>query len=313
MANRVAFIGLNWWGLGPADMATSLSHVGYESDSLGLWNIGSRSDRLLMESAVSPAVAMWRLKRFLRASGSAALDAIFVMSPHRFGPQMLSYLRGRCTYLVALLGDDPVGARAVSSECWNHFDLVVAADEVWLERLRGFEGRRKLMYWGSTLLDSELISPGVYKPDALVIVGAPYPERIEVAQTLATQNPLTLQGAGWPAMMGVRTRSSRTRAETLHLIRENRELVVNVHHAQFKKGLNPQFFDYAAAGIPQIVIYAHDLERFTIGVDRDMEAQILDGDLLQDEHMLEQNRKTTRIVREQYMFHSCIERVLDVV
>lgn len=313
MTRRLGFVGLAWWGLGPGDMAAAMENAGYFSDSLGLWNIRSRYERLVLKSPFSSFVAMQRLKEFAGDGKRPEYEAIFVISPHRLSLRMLSYLKKRSRYLVGVLGDDPVGARAVSESCWNQFDLVVAADNQWLDRLSGFQGKRRIMPWGSTLLDPALVRSDVYTPESLVIVGAPYPERVHVAINLAARNALTLQGDDWPSIDGVHRRSSSSRARTLNAIRKNREMVVNIHHKQFQRGLNPQFFDYAAAGIPQVVIYADDLAKFHVGLSgHDIQGRLEADQLLRDEQVLRHNQFVVSQVREHYMFHSCIERVLDV-
>lgn len=309
LAARFAFVGLSWWGLGPEDMALSLSHFGASCDAISLWNIRRRSDRIVMNSRWAPLVANRRLSAIRE---SQAYEAVFVMSPHRLNADMLRNLKSRCGELIAVLGDEPIGARSVDDECWGEFDAILAADENWLRGVPPSTAKIKVMPWGSTLVDSDLINASPYRPESIILVGSPYPERVAVAQHLVHRAPVTLQGDGWPNIPGVAIRPPSSRIDTLKAIRENRELVVNIHHKQFLRGLNPQFFDYAAAGIPQLVVHADDLFRFRVGIGEDsIEGSLRDDELLYNQSIRDQNLKLIAEVRESYMFYSCVERFFN--
>lgn len=311
MTARFAFVGLSWWGLGPEEMARAVSHFGPSSDSINVWNISRRSDRWMMDSRWAPFVAARRLSS-LGSHDAATYQAIFVVSPHRLNVDMLRYLKSRCEQLIAILGDDPVGSRSLRDECWAQFDGIFAADEYWLRDIPPVPAKCQVMPWGSTITDSDLINADPYTPESVVLVGSPYPERVAVAQHLVRRNPVTLQGDAWPDIPGVKNRPSSSRLETLNAIRENRELVVNIHHKQFRRGLNPQFFDYAAAGIPQVVVHTDNLLRYRLGMGHDLiEGTLLEEGLLLSPIIQAQNLRFISIVRDKYSFHSCIERLIN--
>lgn len=310
MSTRFAVAGLSWWGLGPEDIALQMSHAGASCDSLILWNIRRRLDRLMMESPWAKIEASRRLKRFLEPNDD--YRAVFVASPHRFSAEMLRSLKSKTTELIAILGDTPVGARAVESKCWRLFDQILVADEAWLDRIPETGAIRGTMPWGSTLVNADLLNADSYTPESVVLVGSPYPERIELAQLLAREEPLVLQGNGWPELPGVILRPASSRIATLEQVRENRELVVNVHHKQFDRGLNPQFFDFAAAGIPQVVVHANDLHTYRLGLGVNSLEGSLDGArLLSNPSIRRMNIETISKVRNSYMFHSCVGRFVN--
>lgn len=291
-------------------MARALNQAGQIADHVEIWNLQSRLDRQLMPSRTASVVASRRLRRGLDHTGG--YHAIFVVSPHRFSYKMLSYLRTRGRNLVALLGDDPIGPRSVAEECWALFDVVASADESWLTRVGTQCSTRRVMPWGSTLDDPQLLAAEPYGATSLVLVGAPYKERVAVAESLARRYDLVLQGDGWPAVPGARLRPSESREGTLYRVRSNRELVVNIHHSQFNAGRNPQFFDYAAAAIPQVVVYPNSLTQYSLGLSEPVCYDLFDdANLLANRELHEANRKLVANVRANYMFNACIERVLD--
>ena len=264
-----------------------------------------------MESRLAPVIAARRLSS-LGAHGASMYDAVFVMSPHRLNARMLRYLNSKCDKLFAVLGDDPVGARSVRDDCWQEFDGVLAADESWLRNVPPSYAPRVVMPWGSTLIDPNLLSGEPYVPKSVVLVGTPYPERVALARHLLRKTEVTLQGDEWPAIPGAKLRPSSSRQETLSAIRENRELVINIHHSQFTRGLNPQFFDYAAAGIPQLVVHADDLLRYRLGwAGQQFEGSLDDDELISDPKLHEQNLKIISLVRDKYLFHACVERAYN--
>lgn len=310
MPDRFAVAGLGWWGVGPVEMAQAMTRNGDTCDSVILWNIRRRLDRLLMSSPFSGIEGLRRLNASC-LSRHESYRAIFVVSPHRFSLRMLRSLKSRCAELVALIGDAPLGARRVETTNWSIFDRVLSADESWLRLIPDGCSVKGIMPWGSTLIDPALLSSDTYEPSSVVMVGSPYPERIELAKQLVGRSKLILQGTGWPNIPGVILRPSASRLATLEQIRANRELVVNVHHDQFDRGLNPQFYDFAAAGIPQVVVHADDIFTYRLGLDSlSQDRSFLDQDLLLDERIQSVNSELVAKVRNSYMFHSCIKRGL---
>lgn len=310
LSDKFAVVGLSWWGLGPEEMALELTHAGMDCDAFVLWDIRRRVDRKLMDSPLGFAEGARRARSIARSS-QGGYRAVFVTSPHRYTAAMLRTLKTVSIELIALLGDEPVGVRAVKRECWDIFDRILAADERWLLHIPPTGAHRGTMPWGSTLMADELLEASPYRPESLVIIGAPYSERIELAERLAQKFPLTLQGDGWPALPGVRRRPASSRLETMTEVRRSRELVVNIHHSQFARGINPQFFDYAAAAIPQVVVHADDLDRFRLCVDNEvLEGYLSESDVLHDSDLASLNERVIRVVRRSYMFHSCIRRAV---
>jgi hypothetical protein len=261
-----------------------------------------------MGSPLAKAEGMRRIRKLIKSS-RGNYSAIFVMSPHRYSAQMLRELKSGSQQLIALLGDDPVGPRSVRHECWDYFDLILAADKEWTRNIPPTVADRRVMPWGSTIVDTELVDANVYVPESLVLVGTPYPQRVALAKSLASRYPVTLQGEGWPQIPKTKQRPSASRRITLDQIRRNRELVINMHHHQFHRGLNPQFFDYAAAGIPQVVVHADDLDTYRLGLDGLLiEGSFYASDLLKDTAISDLTKQVVASVREAYMFHSCVGR-----
>lgn len=311
MSERSAIVGMSWWGLGPEEMASEMSNSGEPCDAVILWNIRRRVDRVMMQSSWSMIEGARRLRR-IKALPTRHYKAIIVISPHRFNVRMLRFLKSRSHQLIALLGDNPVGARSVTDDCWSLFDKILVADESWSEGIRPTGGNLAVMPWGSTLVNQEILNAGTYRPESLVLVGSPYPERVELAQRLVESDALTLQGNGWPSVAGTSLRASNSRLLTLETIRNKREMVVNIHHKQFHRGLNPQFYDYAAAGIPQVVVHADQLDRYRLGMD----GHVLEGtlgveSLLMNSAIQGLNEEIIRRVRKSHMFSSCIRRYIN--
>lgn len=255
-----------------------------------------------MESPWSLVEASRRLGR-IRALPSGHYKSIIVASPHRFSVGMLKLLKSRSQRLIALLGDEPVGVRSVKEECWATFDKILVADESWIGSIPATDGTVAVMPWGSTLVDEQMLNAPTYKPESLVLVGSPYPERVSLARMLADKATVTLQGSGWPTIEGTTVRGSSSRLVTLESIRKNRELVINIHHKQFRRGLNPQFFDYAAAGIPQVVVHADQLDRYRLGMS---EGSLAAESLLASTAVQGANEEIIARVRKSQMFSSCI-------
>ncbi len=292
-------------------MAAQMNKSGVLCDAIPVWDIRRRWDRALMDSPLADAFGRQRIIGRLRQLGIKSYDAILVLSPHRFSVRSLQTLKEHGSLLVAVLGDDPAEKRAVSNQRWSLFDRILSADASWLERVVTVPSQTGIMPWGSTLINEDLLSAQPYEAQSLVIVGAPYRERVRIAETLASQGPLTLQGSAWPGIPGACLRPSSPRLETLKEIRRNREMVVNIHHPQFKGGLNPQFFDYAAAGIPQVVVYADSPETYQIGLGvRKLQGNLNHQMILHNPQLRDLTSHVVDGVRESYLFHSCVERAL---
>lgn len=257
-------VGFRWWGVTVDDMAQHLQAEGFDARALGIWDIRRRSHRLIMKRE---RAASWLLSRRIRAVAEETHGWSVVTAPHRLTDRDAQLLAKRGP-LSILLADDPVGIRSVSSGVWNEAYSVVSPEPAWLANVPVGTRQRSVFGWGSTITDSELLSGEPYRPERLLIMGAAYRERVEMARRLAKVFPLTVQGQGWEGLVpGADHRPAAGRLETLKAIRGRREMVVNVHHQQFTTGRNPQFFDFASAAIPQLVVHAHELERWRIGFE----------------------------------------------
>jgi hypothetical protein len=300
-------VGLNWWGIGPDEMSEALSAADFPAHSLPLWDLERRTHRMLMKTRLGDLALLLRYAGRLRTEPN--LSWTVVVSPHRAPAWLLRELKRRSDIMVALLGDDPVYPRGVADEAWRSFDIVLSPDADWLAAIP--DGvRAEVTGWGSTLTDNELLESAEYSPERLILVGTPYPERVTVAQRLAATDRLTVQGRGWDLGLNVEIRPPGERLATLSGIRREKGLVVNVLHPQFKSGVNPQFFDFAAAGIPQVVVFADDLDRWYVGGRTGPTGIFASTDLLSTPQIAAANGELIASVRKTQMFPTILSKFL---
>jgi len=295
----LSFVGLNWWGVGVAEMEAAVDN----SSSIGLLDLNRRTDRFLMRSAVQFAVARNRL---VRQWGNRYVEAAVVVSPHRISPWMARYLRERSNKLVALAGDVPSGARSIPDQVAAHFDVVGLADLSWSKSLP--KGTRIAPApWGSTVRERDLLAAPLYSPQRLAIVGTAYPERVEIVRQLRESLPIVTVGA-WPDIDGVENAPAMARLETLRWLRRHETGVLNILHPQFESGLNPQFFDYVACGVPQLVTSALTRKSYVPTGDGGMEMLPERLDISQ---LLALNVQIRHDARLNLSFADTIKKVLD--
>ena len=251
-------VGMHWRGVGADEIAASLP----DTRSLNLWNLTSRIDRAIMGSPAENAVARHRLHRAVRSvnGDTRAFAWALVTCPHRLTAPAMQELRRSSTRLVALLGDEPCGSRAIEQSVLDHFDLVSLADPRWQDSLPAHTPVT-VEPWRSTLPIPKRRTHQIYRPEKLAFVGSPYAERTEMMRTIAPHFPSITIGS-WPQAAGVHQVPAISRHETIAVLRQHKALVVNMHHRQFTTGLNPQFFDYAISGIPQLIAGAHSQDLF---------------------------------------------------
>jgi hypothetical protein len=232
-------------------MAHAADLSGIPAFALGMWDIRTRIDRVLMDSPISNYVVEQRTKRQL----SRPLCAAIVTSPHRLTPSIADLLRNQDYPVIALLGDNPVGERCIAEDVVSAFDRIYTADESWTPNVSCRDVR--VMTWGSTITGRDLLNAAGYVPESVAIVGAPYDDRVEAAKSVvAAGYNLLLWGDAWRReyIQGAEVHPSTERLETIRQLRQARSLVLNVHHRQFSTGMNPQFFDYAASAVPQLIL-----------------------------------------------------------
>lgn len=249
------FIGMDWWGVGPREMARSMQGAGVDSSFAIGANLNSRIDRNLMRLAPTVASALWN-RRMPRPEPG---DTVVMTTPHRMAAEYLREIkRAGCT-IVFLLGDVPTGSRQVRADLWDLVDRVAVADSAWRDFIPS--GSRAIeVPWGSTFTAADLskLPPGAPAPRSLRVVGTPYGERRDIVDRLAKAGlPVEVQGDGWSAA-GVPAHPRMTRLETAVNLRATGSLVLNIHSTQFTTGLNPQTADYRIAGVEQIVMRPDD-------------------------------------------------------
>lgn len=244
-----AIVGLDWWGVGPTEMAQATSGA----IAVPVWDLRKRGDRHLIDSPIAGMLASRRMRSLRHQS---PFDWILVSSPHRLTTANAVTLRRHASKLVGLLGDVPVGRRTISPGVSDLFDLFAVPDNDWELPGRIANIPRVVEPWGSTVCDPRLLSGSTYDFERVAFVGTAYPERVELARSLSRSHSIVTFG-DWPSLPRIEQRPAASRLDTLRALRTLRALVVNAHHPQFVSGLNPQFFDFSAAGIPQFVVYAH--------------------------------------------------------
>lgn len=251
----IRFIGMDWWGVGPREMARSMREAGVDASFAIGADLGSRIDRNLIRLA--PGIASVRWHRRMPRPGRG--DTVVMATPHRMTPAYLRRLKQADCTTVVLLGDEPTGSRQVHAGLWDLVDRVAVADPAWRMSIPG-DRPVVIVPWGSTFTEADLIAlpPRAPALTALRVVGAPYAERRDIVDRLVTAGlPVEVQGDGWTSA-GVPTHPRMTRLETAASLRVTGSVVLNIHSTQFTTGLNPQTADYRIAGIEQIVMRPKD-------------------------------------------------------
>lgn len=240
-------VGFRWWGVGAEDLASSV--VG--ARSLVLWDLTRRVDRQLMRISVGARVASRRVRRRMDDL-QGDFSWVLVTCPHRLSAAATSQLRVRTGRLVAFLGDDPVHERSISPELMRMYDLAAVADFGWA---RSIDPRVPVMQapWRSTLPGSMASRLERARPSKIAFVGSAYDERVALATKLSADHEIVTVG-NWPYIPGAEQRPAAPRIETLEWLKDQNAVVINAHHRQFDRGLNPQFYDYVFAGIPQVTV-----------------------------------------------------------
>lgn len=308
-ATRGIIAGLSWWGVGPPQMAKKLTQEHISANPLVLWDIRKRLHRAQMDSPVAGCISVLRTREFIRRQTKS--DWTIVVSPHRFSPRVLKLLANRTEVMIAFLGDRPVASRELSSKQLDFFDKLIVADSSWLCDGISNSLPTAVEPWGSCLSDPELLNAGAYAPESLIVVGTPYPERVAFVNALARNHRIVVQGSAWEGKVTCKVLEAAPQVETIKRIRDQRQMVVNIQHGQFATGLNPQFFDYAAAAIPQFVVDAgrENLER-VFELTPDTHVRVggkISGDM---EYVKSNAAQIADIVRGDYMFQHTVERVL---
>lgn len=285
-------------------MASSLRDANISCESASMWDISKRMDRILMAGFLEPLVCHIRLARVLRRN--PIFDWIVVVSPHRVPIQTLEALRRRSMLVVALLGDEPVGVRKLSTSAQSIFDKVSVADPAWADHLSASPDCILAESWGSC---AEIRPTSPYSSDEYVVVGAPYPERISVVNGLLSRGySVRVVGSDWAGLVKCEVVASMSVPDTMKYVRAERLTIVNIHHLQFRSGLNPQFFDYAANALPQVVLGSRNGFEYAPGsshvfnslICRDFDAP----------PRIEEVAQLAKIVRANFMFPKTIERIL---
>lgn len=294
-----AVVGLDWWGVGPTEMASAVP----DTQPAPLWDLQRRFDRHLIDSFAAPWISYRRLHRAL---SSRNYDWVIVASPHRLSGRACQFIRERTALLIGLIGDLPEGRRELSPESVELFDVLAIPDATWRESLPSAAQAVVTEPWGSTIHDQHLLASQPFEFERVALVGSAYPARVQLANSLAADHDVVTIG-NWPSVPRARQVPALGRAATLSELRSSRSLVLNVHHPQFRRGLNPQFFDYAASAIPQVVIYASDLHtaHFPYVDHPPMPLSVA----LDPKQMLKVSEVSSAIVREQYLFAHTIERL----
>lgn len=241
------FVGTSWWGVGAPEMARATPY----SSSAVLWNLTKRTDRLLMNSPLQLTVAGTRLRTALKRKH---FQTMFLTNPHRVSAGMIRHARKSADRIIALLGDAPVGERRISNDVLDGIDLIALPDVNWA---KGWGTSPPIVQapWRSTVVSRDLFGAPMLPPHGIAFVGTAYPERVRLARKIAEIVPVLTIGR-WPGIPGAEAIPALPREDTLRFLRSRRVAVVNVLHQQFSSGLNPQYFDYLACGIPQVVVNA---------------------------------------------------------
>jgi hypothetical protein len=171
-----------------------------------------------------------------------------VLSPHRLSRADIERLKSRTTRIVAWVGDEPRGARAID-RVEDLFDVVYVSSPEWLR----LGTTRHTLHWPHLVPDDLRARNSRQQPQKLLVVGAPYRDRmLYVRRLMAAGADLRVVGRGWPD--DIPTLPMMGRLQTLRYAIDASACILNIPHEQMRKSLNPFFFDLAAADIPQVVV-----------------------------------------------------------
>lgn len=310
-------LGLNWWGINPYQMAESLTNTKTSPTyTLSTWDITRRKDRLIMSTPLADHLSHRRVKRYLSELDSSnnvkEFSWVSIYSPHRVSTPALALLRGRTKKMIAFFGDRPLAARRITAESIAHFDSLSVPDPTWFDDLPHGDYRQDISIWGS-ILDPRIVGQyAAYRPEGFAVVGTPYPERQEIVKQIEELGQtVTAIGSGWKGLVAGCVHRSRSVASTIELLRQKKLAVLNIHHRQFVKGLNPQFCDYAVAAIPQVVTAgrATGTELGSI-FDSEIENLIVKNPDLNEFSGVERVNKLAGFARKNLYYNQTVERVL---
>lgn len=247
----VAFVGQRWWGPGPDEFARLARASGVSASAVVLFDVEARIDRLVLHSKGGWASRLRhrRAKARLRALGA---DLVIVLAPHRL-PADVCEIVGPGRELVAWYGDEPIGERAVAPAIERAFTRRFCVGSAWADALGA-----QFLPWPHLVMPDQV---GTATAGArLVIIGAPYENRIDAARQLDREGiSFTTIGPGWHRV----SRSLTSRQNDLGALPRDRVLallatgdytIINIPHKQLGADLNPQFFDYAAVGCRQLYV-----------------------------------------------------------
>lgn len=296
-------VGMRWWGVGPDEMSASLAVSGISAKSVCSWDIRSRFDRVIMGSPLSDLTVTRRIQSVMRGLPSRP-DWAVTTSPHRISSSALRLLSSASSNLVALLGDSPVGEREIVLEKQEQFKRIYVADQAWLTDLMIAEDRCGVEPWGTCLPPWR--GP-YYQPASLLFVGTPYPSRVEFLRELSRSREVQVIGTAWHGKVNCAVHDSMPMPDVIEYARANQMCFLNIHHQQFKYGLNPQFFDFAASGIPQIVLDSRGRFDANLGSQFDFHDAISKN--LDDLPSIENTIEVAEAVKSKFLLSHTIERI----
>lgn len=255
---RYCFIGQSWWGPGPAEFAARANEAGFESESVDLFDLRRRWDRILTSRGLLPPATRAQLSRsrVTRKLKRAAAEIFVVLSPHRLGSECVRSLRERGR-VVAWMGDEPSGERAIPMDAAPLYESSFLANPTW--KMPASSSAAPLC-WPNLVPPKVIGAPTLGR--AVALIGAPYANRVRVARELiASGRDIAIIGPGWNDALGSSCGDSNVClvgplgwTDTLQLVASGRYLIVNIPHSRMYGTFNPQFFDYAAVGCAQIYV-----------------------------------------------------------
>lgn len=301
-----AVVGMDWWGIGPTSMVAQLKSQSIDSTAIPVWDIRQRVDRTLLRM---PGHLLMESVRSRPALSTLAVGWVIVTSPHRVSYRTLRRLKASSHKLVALLGDNPVGPREIDRGRLHLFDAISFADSAWAEHVQLPSARTRIVPWGSCISDDKLLAAESYRPAGFAVIGAPYDSRINAVRELQEMTKVEVFGDGWLGKVNCKVNASETIENTIRAVRRRRLAVLNIHHEQFVRGLNPQFFDYAAAAVPQIVLPHSYKDTSNLGSDIASLVGLLNMQMLRAPSELSTGRtqELASVVRGKFMFKNSVE------
>lgn len=214
-------------------------------------------------------------------------DILFIVKGDHLFPETLSKLKNKVSCpIIAYIWDDPFYSYAgLFSDDFrkNNFengmglyDYIFVYDTYYVEQIkkRGITNVEYLPLatdhdaYKKIVLSEEDKSRYGYD---LCFVGAPYPNRVEILESLKHYN-LGVFGDGWTKYFlqkGQRVPSyykGKATGEKVLKIYLSSKIVLNIHDPEAREGLNTRTFDILACGASEVVDYKKNLEiHFKIG------------------------------------------------